>query len=159
MLGRAKELNLTTSLDPGWDPYERWNGILDEALSAVDILFVNEHEVKAIAGMASVDKAATALARRVNLVLAKLGADGALAADQDGVFKIPAFPVEVVDTTGAGDSFNAGFIFKFIVDGETKPKALRFANACGAIAATRVGGASSVPSASEVETFLIQQPV
>jgi sugar/nucleoside kinase (ribokinase family) len=159
LLRRAKELKLTTSLDPGWDPYERWNGVLLEALSAVDILFVNEHEVKAIAGIASVGQASTALAKRVNLVIAKLGADGALAADQEGVSKSPAFPVEVVDTTGAGDSFNAGFIYKSIVDGGTKPEALRFANACGAIAATRVGGASSVPSASEVETFLTQQPV
>jgi sugar/nucleoside kinase (ribokinase family) len=125
----------------------------------VDILFVNEHEVKAIAGIASVGEASTALAKRVNLVIAKLGADGALAADQEGVFKSPAFPVEVVDTTGAGDSFNAGFIYKSIVEGGTKSEALRFANACGAMAATRVGGASSVPSASEVETFLTQQPV
>jgi sugar/nucleoside kinase (ribokinase family) len=156
LLRRAKELNLTTSLDPGWDPYERWNGVLFKALSAVDILFVNEHEVKAIADIASVSKASTALAKRVNLVVAKLGSDGALAADQDGVYKNPAFPVEVVDTTGAGDSFNAGFIYKYVVQGGTRSQALRFANACGAIAATRVGGASSVPSASEVETFLTQ---
>lgn len=156
LLRRAKELNLTTSLDPGWDPYERWNGVLLEALSVVDILFVNEHEARAIAGVEAVDAASTVLAERVNLVIAKLGAAGALAADREGVFKSPAFPVKVVDTTGAGDSFNAGFIYKSIVKSGTKSEALRFANACGAIATTRVGGASSVPSASEVETFLAQ---
>jgi ribokinase len=95
----------------------------------------------------------------VNLVIAKLGAGGALAADQEGELKGPAFSVKVLDTTGAGDSFNAGFIYKLIVEGGAKSDALRFANACGAIAATRVGGASSVPSASEVETFLAQQPI
>jgi sugar/nucleoside kinase (ribokinase family) len=159
LLRRAKKLGLTTSLDPGWDPNEQWNGVLFEALPAVDILFVNEHEVKAIAETASISEASTDLAKRVNLVVAKLGADGALAADQEGVFKSPAFSVEVVDTTGAGDSFNAGFIYKYVVEGGAKSQALRFANACGAIAATRVGGASSVPSAAEVEAFLRQRGV
>lgn len=156
LLRRAKELRLTTSLDPGWDPNEQWNGVLFEALSAVDILFVNEHEVKAITKSESVSHASTALAQQVDLVVAKLGPEGALMADQEGVLKSPAFPVEVVDTTGAGDSFNAGFIYKYVVEGGSKPEALRFANACGAIAVTRVGGASSVPSAAEVETFLTQ---
>lgn len=157
LLRRAKELDLTTSLDPGWDPKEQWNSVLLEALSALDILFVNEHEVKAIAKSESVSRAAIALAQQVDLVIAKLGPEGALMADQGGVLKSPAFPVQVVDTTGAGDSFNAGFIYKYIVEGGSKSQALRFANACGAIAATRVGGASSVPSAAEVGTFLTQQ--
>jgi sugar/nucleoside kinase (ribokinase family) len=154
LLRRAKELDLSTSLDPGWDPDESWNGVLLEALSAVDILFVNEHEAKAIAETSSVSEGATTLAERVNLVVAKLGPEGALVVDRDSVLNDPAFPVEVVDTTGAGDSFNAGFIYKYVVEGGAKSEALRFANACGAIAATRVGGASSVPSASEVEAFL-----
>jgi sugar/nucleoside kinase (ribokinase family) len=156
LLRRAKELKLTTSLDPGWDPYERWNGVLSEALSSVDILFVNEHEVKAIAQTDSISRASTDLAQRVDRVVTKLGSEGALMADGDGVLTGPAFPVEVVDTTGAGDSFNAGFVYKFVVEGGSKEEALRFANACGGIAATRVGGASSVPSAAEVETFLMQ---
>ena len=156
LLRRAKELKLTTSLDPGWDPNERWNGVLFEAFSALDILFVNEHEVTAIAKATSVSQASVALAHYVNLVVAKLGSRGALLAAQNDVLESPAFPVEVVDTTGAGDSFNAGFIYKYVVEGDSKAEALRFANACGAIAVTRVGGASSVPHASEVETFLTQ---
>ncbi len=157
LLRRAKELGLTTSLDPGWDPKEQWNSVLLEALPVLDILFVNEHEVKAIAKSESVSRASTTLAQQVDLVVAKLGPGGALMADQEGVLSSPAFPVEVVDTTGAGDSFNAGFIYKYVVEGGSQSEALRFANACGAIAATRVGGASLVPSAAEVETFLTQQ--
>jgi sugar/nucleoside kinase (ribokinase family) len=156
LLRRARNLGLTTSLDPGWDPEEAWNGVLQEALSAVNILFVNEHEVRAMAKMASVRQAASSLARNVELVVAKLGADGALLADRSGRLEIPALPVQVVDTTGAGDSFNAGFIYGYILEGGSKAEALRFANACGAIAVTRVGGASSVPAASEVEIFLSQ---
>ena len=155
LLGRAKEFKLTTSLDPGWDPQERWNGVLSEALSYVDILFVNEHEVKAIAHTDSIRQASTDLAQRVNRVVTKLGAEGALMADADGVLTAPAFSVEVVDTTGAGDSFNAGFVYKYVVEGGSKEEALRFANACGGIAATRVGGASSVPSVADVEAFLM----
>jgi sugar/nucleoside kinase (ribokinase family) len=156
LLRRAKELELTTSLDPGWDPNERWNGVLSDALSYVDILFVNEHEVKAIAQTDSISRASNKLAQRVRRVVTKLGSEGAHMADRDGALTAPAFPVKVVDTTGAGDSFNAGFVFKYIVEGGSKAEALRFANACGGIAATRVGGASSVPSAAEVGTFLMQ---
>jgi sugar/nucleoside kinase (ribokinase family) len=62
--------------------------------------------------------------------------------------------VDVLDTTGAGDSFDAGFIYWHVVEGHSPVDALRFANACGAIAVTRVGGASSVPSAADVEAFV-----
>jgi sugar/nucleoside kinase (ribokinase family) len=154
LLRRARELGLTTSLDPGWDPAEQWDAGLFAALSAVDILFVNEHEVKAIAKTASVSEALSTLINYVGLVVAKLGPGGAVMANRDGVLESPAFPVEVVDTTGAGDSFDAGFIYKYIVEGRPKAEALRFANACGAVAVTRVGGASAVPSAAEVEAFL-----
>jgi sugar/nucleoside kinase (ribokinase family) len=65
-----------------------------------------------------------------------------------------AHRVRVEDTTGAGDSFDAGFIYGHVVEGRTAAYSLRLANACGAIAVTRVGGASSVPSAADVEAFL-----
>jgi sugar/nucleoside kinase (ribokinase family) len=156
LLGRARELGLTTSLDPGWDPEERWDAGLFKSLSAVNVLFVNEHEVKAIAKTDVVSQASMALAKYVDVVVAKLGAGGALVAGPDEVLEAPAFPAEVVDTTGAGDSFNAGFIYRYVVQGRSRAESLRFANACGAIAVTRVGGASSVPSALEVESFLAQ---
>jgi sugar/nucleoside kinase (ribokinase family) len=154
VLRQAQELRLTTSLDPGWDPNERWDKVLFEALGAVDILFVNEHEAKAIAKTTSISQAAGSLAQYVGTVVVKLGPAGALLADQHGLLESPAFRVPVLDTTGAGDSFDAGFLYKHIVAGGSKAEALRFANACGAMAVTRVGGASSVPGAAEVETFL-----
>jgi sugar/nucleoside kinase (ribokinase family) len=154
LLRRAQDLGLSTSLDPGWDPGERWDQVLFEALGAVDVLFVNEHEAKAIAHTVSVREAARSLAAYVDMAVVKLGPGGALLADRHSLLENPAFPVQVVDTTGAGDSFDAGFLFKYIVVGGSKTEALRFANACGAMAVTRVGGASSVPSAGEVEAFL-----
>ena len=156
LLRRAQELGLTTSLDPGWDPNERWDKVLFEALDAVEILFVNEHEAKAIANTTSVRQAARGLAAYVDIAVVKLGPGGALLADRHGLLESPAAPVQVLDTTGAGDSFDAGFLYQHIVAGGSKTEALRFANACGAMAVTRVGGASSVPSAGEVEAFLSQ---
>ncbi len=156
LLRRAREQGLTTSLDPGWDPNERWDEVLFEALSAVNILFVNEHEAKAIGKKESVSRALSDLVQHVPLVVAKLGPAGATLADQDGQLDSAAFPVEVVDTTGAGDSFDAGFVYQHIVAGRPKAESLRFANACGAIAATRMGGASSVPSVEQVMAFLEQ---
>ena len=154
LLLRAKALGLSTSLDPGWDPAGRWGEDLFEALEAVDILFLNEHEAKALGGETSADTALRDLADRVPVVLCKLGAGGAMMALGRELDGVAAHRVTVLDTTGAGDSFDAGFIYRHVVERRSPVDALRFANACGAIAVTRVGGASSVPSSTDVEAFL-----
>jgi sugar/nucleoside kinase (ribokinase family) len=148
LLRWAKALGLSTSLDPGWDPAERWGEDLLEALAAVDILFLNEHEAKAISGnsSASAGEALRQIAALLGpgaVALCKLGSGGALM--RTG---------QESDTTGAGDSFDAGFVFSAVVEGRPALEALEFANACGAIAVMRVGGASSVPGAADVEAFL-----
>jgi sugar/nucleoside kinase (ribokinase family) len=159
LLRRAKALSLSTSFDPGWDPAGQWGEDLIEALEAVDILFLNEHEAKAIGGQSSANLAVEVIAGRVPLVLCKMGAEGALMAAGKEMVRVPAHPVTVLDTTGAGDSFDAGFIYWHVMKGNPPIDSLRFANACGAIAVTRVGGASSVPSAQEVRTFLAAHSV
>ena len=90
------------------------------------------------------------------MALCKLGAGGALMTSGQELVKVEAHRVPVVDTTGAGDSFDAGFVFRAVVEGRSALEALEFANACGAIAVTRVGGASSVPRAADVEAFLMK---
>jgi sugar/nucleoside kinase (ribokinase family) len=157
LLRRARELGLSTSLDPGWDPDARWGADFYGALEFVDILFLNEHEAKAIAGETSPEAALQNLAGRVSLALCKLGPGGALMVRGGERITVPAHPVAVVDTTGAGDSFDAGFIYRHVVEGRTAAESLQFANACGAIAVTRVGGASSVPRAAEVDDFLASE--
>jgi sugar/nucleoside kinase (ribokinase family) len=159
LLRGAKALGLSTSLDPGWDPANLWGQDLFEALEAVDILFLNEHEAKAISGGSSAPIGQALLESASflgpgGLALCKLGADGALMAAGSELVQVEAHPVAVVDTTGAGDSFDAGFVFSHVVEGRPEVEALRFANACGAIAVTRVGGASSVPTADDVKAFL-----
>ncbi len=154
LLAHARAMGLTTSLDPGWDSSGQWEPLLAEALAYTDILFINEHEAKAMARTESLAEAVEAMGRRAPLVVVKLGPDGAVLLDRAGRLPSPPFPMEVVDTTGAGDSFDAGFIYRSVLQGASRVEALRFANACGAIAVTRTGGASSVPAAAEVENFL-----
>jgi sugar/nucleoside kinase (ribokinase family) len=136
----AKEAGLTTSLDVGWDPKEQWsdNPYLDAALAECDYFFPNESEAEALGDN---------LAQKVaSLLLVKRGGDGATAYDKTGsVYHAPAMPVEVVDTTGAGDAFNAGFLYAYRHDNRPLPQALAFAVACGSEAVKHVGGATGAP--------------
>jgi sugar/nucleoside kinase (ribokinase family) len=159
LLRQAQQRGLSTSLDPGWDPADRWGDDIDEALASVDILFLNEHEAMAISGRTTADAALQHFAGRVPLALCKMGPGGAMMAQRGELTRVPAHQVPVADTTGAGDSFDAGFIYRHVVQGRPPVESLRFANACGAIAVTRVGGASSVPSAAEVEALLEREEV
>jgi ribokinase len=83
-----------------------------------------------------------------------LGSQGALAAGSWGWTRVPAFPITPVDTTGAGDAFNAGLSVALGRGGMALDQAARYAAACGALAATRMGAQPSLPDAASVETLL-----
>ncbi len=150
----AKEAGLTTSLDSGWDPEERWERDIFSVLPFVDFFVPNEVEALHFTAASTVEEAATELNRYAGTVVVKLGKKGALARSGGQAWQVPGFEVEVMDTTGAGDAFNAGFLYAHIVEGRPIPDALRFANACGAIAITTVGGTTAPPSAAQVDAFI-----
>jgi len=150
----AKEAGLTTSLDSGWDPEERWGYDIFALLSYVDFFLLNEVEALHFTGLNTVEEAAKELSHYAGTVVVKLGRKGALARAGRQEWKASGFEVEVVDTTGAGDAFNAGFLYAHIVEGRPIPEALRFANACGAIAVTTIGGAIAPPSAAAIDAFI-----
>ncbi|MEX6507567.1 sugar kinase [Jiella sp. M17.18] len=100
--------------------------------------------------------AAEILARGVSAVVVKKGAAGATCYDHAGAVQAPAFPVEEVDPTGAGDCFGAAFV-SFWLRGEPPERALRFANACGALAVTKKGPMAGTATFAEVEAFLESQ--
>jgi sugar/nucleoside kinase (ribokinase family) len=100
LLHRARELGLSTSLDPGWDPAACWGEDLYRALKSTDILFLNEHEAKALTARASAEAALQELSPRGALAVCKLGPDGALMMQGGEVDRIAAHRVPVVDTTG-----------------------------------------------------------
>ena len=154
LLRLAKGSGLYTSLDTGWDPDERWGSDILDALRYVDFFLPNEAEALAISGAESVPAAARLLVRYARMVVVKQGKEGALACSGERNWVAPGYAVEAVDTTGAGDSFDAGFLFARVLLGCSVAHSLRFANACGAIAVTTVGGATSPPSSAQVEAFM-----
>jgi sugar/nucleoside kinase (ribokinase family) len=146
---------LTTSLDTGWDPEEKWGGAkLLELIALVDVFLPNEEEACAITGADDADLALHELGRRAMLVVVKQGAEGAMALHAGEIVRSPSFKVDIADTTGAGDSFDAGFLFAHIVQGQQLEDALRFANACGALSTTGYGGTAAQPTLQQVLEML-----
>ena len=145
---RVRANGATTSVDPNWDPSERWNGGLRGLLSHTDVFLPNATEAVHIAGTASVDDAVIALAASGGLVVAKAGRDGAVAARGDELVRAPAPAVDAVDTTGAGDSFDAGFLVSWLA-GDPLARALAIANACGSFSTRALGGVDAQPTTDE----------
>jgi sugar/nucleoside kinase (ribokinase family) len=138
----------TTSLDPNWDPSEGWNGGLLELLDKVDVFLPNAMEATRLARTSDLEGAARSLAARAGLVVAKNGDHGAIACGNDEYVTAPAVAVESVDTTGAGDSFDAGFLAAW-VGGQPLEQALAIANACGALSTRTSGGTGAQPTMDE----------
>lgn len=144
----ARSAGAGTSLDLNWDPSGRWDGGLADVLPAVDVLFVNAAEAAAVSGAADPSVAATVLAARGPLPVVKLGADGALAHDGCRLLHVSAPCVDVVDTVGAGDSFDAGFLCARL-RGWNVSHCLAFGVVCGSLSARRAGGVDGQPTPDE----------
>lgn len=143
---RARSLGLTTSLDPNWDPAGEWRG-LAQALELTTIFFPNEAEVLALTQASDVADAVRVLAAQA-LVVVKLGAQGAIAFQGDLIARAAALPVPLVDTVGAGDSFDAGFIYGYL-NGWSLEASLKLAVACGSLSTRASGGTAGQPSLTE----------
>jgi sugar/nucleoside kinase (ribokinase family) len=144
------------------DPSDRWDGGVDRMLATSDIFFPNAAEARAIARIDDVEEAALALAARGAIgrqdggpiVAVKLGAAGALACRADGpIVRVPAFPAEPVDTTGAGDSFDAGFLRAWL-DGRDLEECLALGAVCGALSTRQVGGVDGQATLAEARRAL-----
>lgn len=146
-------MGLTTSMDPGWDPLNEWRDDIFDVLKHVTVFLPNEIEAMTITGVDAPEEAAAILAGYADIVLVKMGGKGCLAQNREETVYCPAFEVEVVDVTSAGDICNAGFLYAFL-HGRDLKAATQFANACGAIAVTRVGSSGIISCPEEVETFL-----
>jgi sugar/nucleoside kinase (ribokinase family) len=145
LFAAARANGLSTSLDPNWDPAGAWDGGLRAVLPLVDVFFPNDTEVRHLTGLDDVSEAAVALASSAGvqnspLVVVKCGAAGALAANRDGVIaRVDAYPVDALDTTGAGDAFDAAFL-AVRLDGQSVEAALRAGAFAGAASTTMLGG-------------------
>jgi len=149
---RARELGLTTSLDTNYDPSENWIGF-DELLSVTNVFLPNEKEAISLSGQTNIDLAADDLGPRVETLAIKLGPEGALGVNSSQKVRVASIPVKIVDAVGAGDSFDAGFLYGYLHTWELV-KALRLACVCGALSTQKAGGTEAQPTLEETMKYV-----
>jgi ribokinase len=158
-LREGRRVGATCILDPA-----PARALPKELLQLVDIATPNESEACVLAGVPpnrvnATDAAALGnkiMELGVRSVIVKLGDQGCVHCGPDRTFAVPAFPVRAVDSTAAGDTFNAALAVS-LVEGAEIEDALRFANAAAAISVTRAGAQTSAPTRVEVESLLAQK--
>jgi sugar/nucleoside kinase (ribokinase family) len=153
-LRRAREAGLTPSLDTGWDVRGRWIEDIAGCLPFLDLLFMNQDEARLLSGEADPELAARRMqSLGAGDVVIKLGAEGCAVFTKEEAARFPAFEVEAVDTTGAGDCFVAGFLAA-LSEGQSYAGAARFANAVGAMSVQSLGAMTGIRSRAETEEWL-----
>jgi sugar/nucleoside kinase (ribokinase family) len=153
LFAEARTADATTSVDPNWDPRGDWDAGLLRLLGRTDWFLPNSAEARQITGVDDIEIATTALAENGCTLAVKLGAGGGLAARGDEVFQVPAYQVRVEDTTGAGDSFDAGLVAA-VLQGEPLRRALEIAVVCGSLSTRARGGVDAQPTMEEVRAAL-----
>jgi len=153
LFSRARAAGITVSLDTNWDPAGNWN--IAPILPHIDLFFPNKSEVRFMSSVEDFEQGLAILAGKIPILAIKLGADGGLARRGEESAYAPALAVNVIDTTGAGDSFNAGFLYGFINE---KPLAesLSLACTCGSLSTRAAGGTSAQPTLAEALAALHQ---
>ncbi|MFC4302971.1 carbohydrate kinase family protein [Cohnella boryungensis] len=155
---QVREKGVTTSFDTGYDPHERWDReTIASLLAHTDYFVPSETEAEHIFGSSDSAGLMNALPEKRGLVALKRGSEGASLLEPSGTWiHAEPFRVSPIDTTGAGDSFNAGFLYATL-HGASAEERLRFASACGAMATLRIGGVKGAPTADEVRQFIAGQ--
>jgi sugar/nucleoside kinase (ribokinase family) len=154
------DVNLRPAL---WPDLETARQQIQANLSIATVVKLNEGELAFLTGIEDPAQGSQALlAQGVELCCVSLGADGAYFRNGVASGHVPVFAVDVVDTTGSGDAFVAGLAYGLnerglaagLLDEDALRDMIRLANACGALAATRLGAMSSLPNLAEVRGLL-----
>ena len=144
-----KRRGLTTSLDTNDDPEGKWGGVLDEVLELVDLLLCTEEELTKIA---KVEAAAEFTSAKVPLLVVKRGARGASAYTEGRRIDVPSLQVDVTDSVGAGDTFDAGFLHQWVRKAPLET-CVAFGNLTGGLSVTRSGGTEAFSDAAYRQSF------
>lgn len=151
VLELLSQRSTTIFLDAGWSLNTLTDGYLAELVRYGSYFMPNQAEATLITGLQSPEKAVRALAQLGPTSIVKVGASGVIACRGREVLHCPALPIaEVVDTTGAGDAFDAGFIYG-VLQGYSLLDALRCGNICGSLSTRALTGTAAVPTAAELE--------
>jgi sugar/nucleoside kinase (ribokinase family) len=151
----ARLWGISTSLDTGWDDSGNWDYGIRSVLEYTDLFFPNETEALHIAGVSSFDRAVLEFEKisKNTTVAIKRSSYGAYCVSGGKRYAVDAMDdVKVVDTTGAGDCFNAGYIYAYL-QGLTPGECLKYGNACGNICVGTVGGANADLSVEKVKNL------
>lgn len=154
---RARQRGLTTSLDPQWDPAEKWDLDLRQLLPLVNVFMPNAEELKKLIDNDNLEESLSSLDYTPNITVVKNGNKGALL--QQGLTRLyqPAFlNKEVADAIGAGDSFNAGFLHRF-VKGASLEECMAHGALCGAINTTHNGGTTAFADYKLVKQLALEK--
>ncbi|MFC5740823.1 carbohydrate kinase family protein [Dyella tabacisoli] len=157
LLARAHAAGLSTSLDPGFDPDQQWDVGLLDTLHEVDLFLPNELELQAITSRDDVPSALRALDNGRTRTVVKRGRQGCAVFDGVQLLEVPAYAVDAVDSTGAGDSFDAGFLHAWL-RGMSLHECMRWGSACGSLSTRAIGGTTGQADAKEVQALLARSP-
>ena len=153
LMREARTQGLSVSFDPNSDPSGQWDSDVFEVIELADILFVNETEAKALTSREDIKGALAELGKLCPCVVIKRGSDGVVAARDGDLVSAGVYSVEAIDTTGAGDSFAAGFVTAHL-NGLDLQDCLQTGNACGALSTRTPGGTNSQPSLDEIKKLI-----
>jgi sugar/nucleoside kinase (ribokinase family) len=154
---QVKAQGRTLSVDTGWHPDCLTNARCKEALRDVDIFLPNEREAALVTGESEPQRILEAFQKLGFATVAlKLGTRGAALLTEEKIIFCAPLPVESVDTTGAGDCFDAGFLFAWL-RGDEPQRCLKTGIICGALSTTRLGGIAGFPTTAELNTKLKAQ--
>ncbi len=152
-LAAVRSAGITTSVDTNWDPREAW-GIARDVVAHADVFLPNTAELRAVAGLDDVGAAARSITAGGTVVALKNGADGGIAWAPSGERVVsPGLDVDVVDTTGAGDTFDAGFLSGW-VEGLGLDSCLARAVVAGSLSTRASGGTAAQPTFDELRHAL-----
>ncbi len=140
----VKKAGMTTSLDPQWDPHEKWNLDIPSIMEYLDIFFFNEKEFLAITKSSDLRASMEKTCSASNTIIIKQGTRGSTLYNRQSGFILNKGYLNpgIADAIGAGDSFNAGFIYKFI-NGAGLAECQDFGSLTGAVSTTRTGGTAA----------------
>jgi sugar/nucleoside kinase (ribokinase family) len=154
LFAAAHDRGITTSLDAGWDDTGCWDYGIRAVLKYTDIFFPNETEAQNITKKNDSRAAAQDLASFCKIAVIKRGKNGAFCIADGRTYSVPVMgDMPVVDTTGAGDTFNAGFLYAFL-HGKPTEACLEYGNAAGSISVGHAGGADAELKIDEIEKLI-----
>lgn len=159
LLAHARAKGLITCADSMYDSYQIGADVMRPVLKYLDYFLPSYEEARYLTGLEEPERMAQALLDLgVKTVGIKLGGEGCLLADGTQMLRLPVFSVPVVDTTGAGDNFIAGFLHG-VLQGWNLKQCGQFASAASAISIQSVGATGAVTSAAQVHQFLQQHHI